>query len=475
MKKIVFLKHLLFLLILAVATAGCNRDNENEEIVEKEFCLCVNVENIDQIIPIINEFLNGLSYDKYFMWQLQDLVSWLKSHPCIIDAAVYSQLHTQPAPVYQISLSFEENETTKRLFIDVSNEIPLKVVGYRVYDPTEDKFCLYLNTANINQAIPIMNEFLSKQSNGLNEEQQLQGLVSWLKTHPCIVYAAVLTQSGNQNTPMKKVAVSFDINETTKNFILDVSTTRPLKITDHSEDIGVNTRPQVFDKTSSWTEITTYQNFYIEVRHFKLEGDTTINDLQYTKLYLNGNLLAAVREAENRVYAYFYNNKYEILAYDFNYRIGKTIYYELYNRPTNDDYNYALMHRDSMYITTLDSLLLYEDNFFFKDNLYLVALDSVLLLDGNYYKTIDGHVIQNIGATCGFFIHSSWFIQSWHYNLLCFSRNGKLVYRNNNFKNCYSCEEKKSVIKNSYINYKILNEKIRFKRNFFTKNKIIMP
>jgi hypothetical protein len=167
--------------------------------------------------------------------------------------------------------------------------------------------------------------------------------------------------------------------------------------------------------TSSWTEITTslFDESYCYVRNYKLNGDTTINDMKYTKIYLNNILYdAALREtSDNKVYAYFYSLEAERLAYDFNWEVGKTICSEYYE-PQEDDYCVEIMQ-----------------------------IDNIQLLDGNYYQQIPD-IIKGIGNTKGFF----WGMQPALPNgdqcaLLCFSRNGQLVYKNNLYKTCDDCEK----------------------------------
>ena len=132
MKVQFILKHTAFLLLLIAVTAGCNKQpntvvEEPEEPTYKEmFCSHVNASGIDETIPIVNEFLSGLSAALNDEQQLQMLATWLKSCPCIIDAAVLTQSadETDP-PISEILVSFEENETEIRLVMSLSMERPL--------------------------------------------------------------------------------------------------------------------------------------------------------------------------------------------------------------------------------------------------------------------------------------------------------------------------------------------------------------
>ena len=201
-----------------------------------------------------------------------------------------------------------------------------------------------------------------------------------------------------------------------------------------------------FDLTSSWTEITTnmFDEDYCVIYNYKLEGDTIINGLRYTKVYLNNELYdAAIRVHDNKVYAYFYdydklfayypeemleNLKIypEKLLYDFNWEIGKTIYHDFYI-PMFDSYNYG------------------KDTIIYGYHTEITEMGSVLLLDGNYYKRISSgyYYIQGIGSLEGFFKPLSLLrnANGNQFELLCFSKNGKLLYQNEKYANCYSCEK----------------------------------
>jgi len=239
MKKFVF-KNIIFLLAMAAAIfSGCDKQpntvvEEPEEPTNKElFCSHVNVANIDQTIPIVNEFLSGLSTALNDEQQLQMLATWLKSCPCIIDASVLTQPadETDP-PKREIDVSFDENETTKRFIMTVSMEKPMKVTEYREYEePAEDDFCTFLNEENIEKTIPFVDDFLRGLSNELNDEQKLQALAAWLKSQPCILDATIASQSCIETgKPISEIDISFDEKGISKRFFINVEMTNPLKI-----------------------------------------------------------------------------------------------------------------------------------------------------------------------------------------------------------------------------------------------------
>ena len=192
--------------------------------------------------------------------------------------------------------------------------------------------------------------------------------------------------------------------------------------------------PQKFMPLSldwEWAEIATEfdNDSYCVISNYKLEGDTIINDLRYTKVYLNNNSYGvAIRESENKIYAYSYYYGAEKLIYDFNWETSRTMYHECFRY---DDYCEA----DTIYEWYLD----------------ITTLDSVLLLDGNYYKAIRANnynrdiiIVQGIGYFNGLFSQMYHFIPivGCRINeLLCFSKNGKLLYQNEKYANCYSCDK----------------------------------
>jgi hypothetical protein len=92
--------------------------------------LYLNSEDIDKTIPIINEFLVGLPNSNSFSedeQNLQALTEWLKSKSCVIDATILcvSCIYTYPAQS-EISFSFNEEEITKEVVLDILMTNPLK-------------------------------------------------------------------------------------------------------------------------------------------------------------------------------------------------------------------------------------------------------------------------------------------------------------------------------------------------------------
>ena len=117
-------------LMLAAMFFACQKNEPEPE----DFCSFANVENIDKTIPFVNQFLGGLSAGLSDEQQLGELVAWLKAQPCITDATLIS------GDPRQVHIWFEESGETKRFFMDVSMEKPLKITGFHEYEEPEDDF-----------------------------------------------------------------------------------------------------------------------------------------------------------------------------------------------------------------------------------------------------------------------------------------------------------------------------------------------
>ena len=118
--------------MLAVVIAGCKSSQINDEPEnDVDFCSCVNTENIDKTIPVINDFLYKLSDELDEEQKFLKLIEWLKSHTCLISVELYGHLCMySEQPMSKILISFDENEITKEIILDISMKQPLEAVGY---------------------------------------------------------------------------------------------------------------------------------------------------------------------------------------------------------------------------------------------------------------------------------------------------------------------------------------------------------
>ena len=231
------LKLIAFLLAIAVITAGCSKKSNNvvDELTDKEmFCLYLNEENLDQTIPIVNQYLSRLSPTLNEEQQLVYLTAWLQTCSCIIYAAL-EQPDTNKPQMREIIISFDENGIIKNFILNVSLIRPLKAKGYREYEVLLEKFCSFVNVKNLDKTLPIIDKYLSGFPVYWDNEQKVQTLVDWLKSQLCIVNANVFCRCVDTDPLVSEILISFDENGITKDFILELSMTQPLKIRGYHE------------------------------------------------------------------------------------------------------------------------------------------------------------------------------------------------------------------------------------------------
>lgn len=165
-----------------------------------------------------------------------------------------------------------------------------------------------------------------------------------------------------------------------------------------------------------WTEVTTnlMDESYCAINTYEVAGDTTINEKNYRKVLLNETPLYALREQDDKVYLMSLEQKLERLAYDFAWEVGKTLYYQFLESAA-DEY---------MPMCTLQEI------------------SQMQLMDGQYYDYAGGY-IRGIGCEGGIFQHMlAQPTNGDQISLLCFSRNHALIYQNEKYTDCESCEKK---------------------------------
>lgn len=94
-----------------------------------------------------------------------------------------------------------------------------------------EEFCLYVNTEDIDQTIPSINDFLATLPSQLSDNQKLQKLSEWLMLYPCVTEVAIVCESCiRTNSMVSEMMISFKENEITKDLILDIAMTNPLRV-----------------------------------------------------------------------------------------------------------------------------------------------------------------------------------------------------------------------------------------------------
>ena len=114
------LKNIVIVLVLSIGSSACDKDPEMKFNGDLELCSCLNMEDINKTIPIVNEFLtglpNGISEEQTF----ESLQTWLKSFPCDIDAKILigKDMDWGREQMYGFAISIKDNEIIRELSLD---------------------------------------------------------------------------------------------------------------------------------------------------------------------------------------------------------------------------------------------------------------------------------------------------------------------------------------------------------------------
>ena len=217
--KTIILKYSAFFLILLATLSCCKSEESVEPTGQEKFCSYLNTENIDKTIPVVNDFLNGLSSGEEVA--ITELEAWLRSCPCVVDASVIT-INQFPLRS-QIGITFSENGRIENRIMELSMTKPLKVAGYGEYDALKVKFCSNLTVANIDKTIPVIDEYLRGLS---GESDAVRELEAWLKSFPYIIEASVV----NINPLRSQIDFSFNEKGITKRFIMYLSMNNPMRV-----------------------------------------------------------------------------------------------------------------------------------------------------------------------------------------------------------------------------------------------------
>lgn len=164
-------------------------------------------------------------------------------------------------------------------------------------------------------------------------------------------------------------------------------------------------------KGVKWSEIVTKASVSPVIHRYEVLGDTVLSNVLYSKVTKDGVYYSAIRQDyQNKVYVFFPNRTHEKLIYDFDWQVGDSLKYE----PYNDD-QLRLMGK-------------------------IDQIGSILLFNNKPYPTVvvvtDTKLIQGIGSLNGFFTHLFESNNGETTELLCYSKNGQLLYLNTKYTNC---------------------------------------
>ena len=100
----------------------------------------------------------------------------------------------------------------------------------------KEELCLYFNSENLDKTTPIINNYLSELADNLGNEQKLQALTEWLKSHTCINDASILCVSCIYTLlEQSEISISFEEDGETKKIILDILMSNPLRAIGYHE------------------------------------------------------------------------------------------------------------------------------------------------------------------------------------------------------------------------------------------------
>ena len=154
-------------------------------------------------------------------------------------------------------------------------------------------------------------------------------------------------------------------------------------------------------------------------KYNKFEGDTTIGDFQYLKVYETENenmtdwtLKGCIREDTDKKVWYKQLELDEHLFYNFNAQVGETF-------------------ETDWYILTIDSIKYIETNGILRKHIYLG--DNI---PGLYEVWIEG-----IGSTCGILYSGYIFTVGGSSHFLCMHENEQLILQNTYYNECWLISE----------------------------------
>lgn len=166
-----FMKNITIMFVLAICMISCEADFNNVENSETELgdianndvelCQCLNMEDVNKTIPIINEFLaglpNGMSKEQTF----EALETWLNSFSCNVDAKILygTDMIWGQEQMYGVSISVKDNEIVRELKLDfdiIDNATTYsRIVGYVYYK--QDAIHVKTKYTNIDDVFDFIN------------------------------------------------------------------------------------------------------------------------------------------------------------------------------------------------------------------------------------------------------------------------------------------------------------------------------
>lgn len=190
-------KNIIIVLILVIGVFACDKEPETELNDDKGFCSCLNLEDINKTIPLINEFLAELPDSISKEQTFESLETWLNSFPCNVDAKILYgiDLIWGQEQMYGVSISVKDSEIMRELELDfaiIDNTlIYSQIVGYVYYK--QDAIHVKTQYTEIDKVFKFINllDFDVKEIQGgtylssmAADTDTLQHIINNLKTKP---------------------------------------------------------------------------------------------------------------------------------------------------------------------------------------------------------------------------------------------------------------------------------------------------
>lgn len=131
-------KNVVIVLMLAIGISACDKDPEIRQNDNVDFCSCLNLEDINKTIPVINEFLAGLPNGITKEQTFNSLETWLNSFPCNVDAKILYGVDMiwGQEQMYGVAISVKDNEIVRELELDfavIDNALTYSQIAGFVY------------------------------------------------------------------------------------------------------------------------------------------------------------------------------------------------------------------------------------------------------------------------------------------------------------------------------------------------------
>lgn len=155
------LRNIIILLMIAVGTIACDKESDKELNDDKDFCSCLNMEDISKTIPIVNEFLANLPDNIREKQTFDTLVTWMNSFSCDVNAKIIygTDMLSVNKVISGVSVPVDDNGITRELELDfaiIDNAISYSQIAGYVYNKQD---IIYVKTqyTNIDSVFKFIN------------------------------------------------------------------------------------------------------------------------------------------------------------------------------------------------------------------------------------------------------------------------------------------------------------------------------